>query len=143
MKIIFRKTSMSWWNWFHGKKICAYIFCNGKDFLVCFQSIVCYMSPSHFSLIVYSYPPPKIKQVIINIPMIYIIKKKKSTIFIILHFHCTETHWNFTGIKIFELILHWILVFILLFLGPNEDGTARAPRDGRFLKKYIENVLAS
>merc|ERR1711902_139725 len=65
--------------WISRKKICTYIFCNGKDFLVCFQSIVCYMSPSHFSLIVYSYPP-KIKQVIINIPMIYIIKKKNLQI---------------------------------------------------------------
>ena len=100
------------------------------------------MSPSHFSLIVYSYPPQN-QTSYYQYPYDIYNKEKKSTIFIILHFHCTETHWNFTGIKIFELILHCILVFILLFLGPNEDGTARAPRDGRFLKKYIENVLAS
>ena len=89
------------------------------------------MSPSHFSLIVYSYPPQN-QTSYYQYPYDIYNKEKKSTIFIILHFH-----W------IFELILHWILVFILLFLGPNEDGTARAPRDGRFLKKYIENVLAS
>ena len=113
----------------------------GKTFWFVFKAlfVICHQV---ISLSLCILIPPKIKQVIINIPMIYIIKKKKSTIFIILHFHCTETHWNFTSIKIFELILHWILVFILLFLGPNEDGTAvRAPRDRRFLKKYIENVF--
>ena len=139
-KIIFRKTMSK--NWFHEKKYVHTFFVMGKTFWFVFKAlfVICHQV---ISLSLCILIPPKIKQVIINIPMIYIIKKKKSTIFIILHFHCTETHWNFTGIKIFELILHWILVFILLFLGPNEDGTARAPRDGRFLKKYIEDVLAS
>ena len=72
--------------WISRKKICTYIFCNGKDFLVCFQSIVCYMSPSHFSLIVYSYPPQN-QTSYYQYPYDIYNKEKKSTIFIILHFH--------------------------------------------------------